>query len=111
MVFLDTQLSQEAKLGKIKNEAIANQEFEKFGREILKHKYLYYIKNEPIISDYDYDMMERKYTDMARDIKIRPEVSMISDWAHLDWLHIATIVGFPEEHPWAKDIIKEVDGE
>ena len=25
---------------------------------ILKHRYLYYVKNNPIVSDYEYDLME-----------------------------------------------------
>lgn len=26
----------------------------------LYHRYLYYVKNEPVITDYEYDMLEKK---------------------------------------------------
>lgn len=29
--------------------------------EILYHRYLYYVKGRPVLTDYDYDMMERAY--------------------------------------------------
>ena len=98
-------------MGKIKEVVVSQDEFEKLGKELLKHKYLYYVKSAPIISDYDYDMMERKYTKMAKELTERPEVSLISDWDELEWLSNATIVDFPENHPWADGIIKEVEGE
>ena len=30
-------------------------------KEILVHRYLYYVLNEPIISDYEYDTLEKNY--------------------------------------------------
>ena len=27
---------------------------------VMAHRYLYYVKNESVISDYNYDMMEKK---------------------------------------------------
>ena len=98
-------------MGKIKEEVVAHNDFEKLGKELLKHKYLYYVKASPTISDYDYDMLELKYTKMAKQLKIRPEVSLISDWDELEWMSNATVVDFPEDHPWAKEVIAEIEGE
>lgn len=78
-------------------------EFEKLGKEILKHKYLYYIKCRPIISDYDYDMLERKYVLMAQDIAKEPNIHLIADWNEKE---AGTIVDFPDTHPWAAEIQK-----
>ena len=35
----------------------AKDRIEKLRREIQKHDYLYYVRNEPLISDYEYDML------------------------------------------------------
>lgn len=98
-------------MGRMKEVSVDMDEFEKIGRELLKHKYLYYIKASPIISDYEYDKLEVKYTQMAKELIERPSVSLISDWDELEWLNNATMVGFPTSHPWAQEIINEVDGE
>lgn len=37
---------------------------EKLREEIRKHDYLYYVKNEPILSDYDYDMLMKELIDL-----------------------------------------------
>lgn len=29
-------------------------------REVLAHRYLYYVLSQPVITDYDYDMLERR---------------------------------------------------
>ena len=34
-------------------------------KELLRHKFLYYVLNTPEITDYDYDMLEQKSLDMA----------------------------------------------
>lgn len=33
---------------------------EQYEHEILVHRYLYYVEAQPIISDYEYDMLERE---------------------------------------------------
>lgn len=95
----------------MKEESVNHDEFEKLGKELLKHKYLYYVKAAPIISDYDYDMLEIKYTKMAKQLKIRPEVSLISDWDELEWMSNATVVDFPADHPWAEEVIAKIERE
>lgn len=42
-------------------------------RLVLAHRYLYYVKATPILSDYDYDMLER------RAEKVLPETSPVHD--------------------------------
>lgn len=29
-------------------------------KNIMAHRYLYYVKNQPVISDYEYDMLEKE---------------------------------------------------
>ena len=41
--------------------------------EILYHKYLYYKKAEPIISDYNYDQLEKELKRIAPDSKLLSE--------------------------------------
>jgi hypothetical protein len=55
-------------------------------------------------------MMELEYTKMAKQLKSKPEVSLISDWDELEWMTNATIVDFPENHPWAQEVINLVEG-
>lgn len=93
-------------MGQMKEEAMLHRQFEVMGKQILMHKYLYYVKSAPIISDYDYDMMELEYTKMAKSLRMKPVVSLISDWNELEWMTNATIVDFPSSHPWAEEIIK-----
>lgn len=35
--------------------------------EIMVHRYLYYIEAEPVISDFEYDMLERKAREILPD--------------------------------------------
>lgn len=45
-----------------------SQEFIALQKELLRHKFLYYVENKPEISDYDYDMLERKSYEMAKEL-------------------------------------------
>ena len=36
--------------------------------ELLYHKYLYYVKNKPIISDFEYDMLEQRSRELAKGV-------------------------------------------
>jgi NAD-dependent DNA ligase len=45
-----------------------SQEFINLQKELLRHKFLYYINNSPEISDYDYDMLEKKSFKMAKEL-------------------------------------------
>lgn len=42
------------------------QELEKLRSEIQNHDYLYYVKNEPVISDYDYDMLMKQLLEIEK---------------------------------------------
>lgn len=84
--------------------------FEKLGRSILRHKYLYYIKAETEINDFEYDALEREYALLARKIKKEPKIHMIMDWqeVHGDDFTVGgcyTHIGFPHSHPWAKELL------
>lgn len=78
--------------------------FEKLGREIIRHKYLYYIKATNEISDYEYDEMERLYVQLAKNIKKEPKNHIIADWNE-KWA--GTLIDFPHTHPWAKELLKK----
>jgi len=84
---------------------LAEKEFERLGKEILEHKYLYYIKANPTITDYDYDMLEVKYTKIAKSLEKEPGIHLINDWEHLEELNQACVIDFPAKHPWAKEIL------
>lgn len=80
--------------------------FEKLGKTILKHKFLYYIKGEPEVSDYEYDMLEQVYKEMAKNIKEEPEIHLMVDWNEVlnDSLFASPVIGYPFDHPWSKEI-------
>jgi hypothetical protein len=42
-------------------------ELERLREEIRKHDYLYYVKGEPIISDYEYDQLYRRLLDLEKE--------------------------------------------
>ena len=86
-------------------------EFEKLGKEILKHKLLYYKLGQATLSDYEYDMLEEKYITMAKSLDNEPEIHIIADWPELKiqgGIHASCIVGYDDSHPWMSDIIKEL---
>lgn len=102
-------------MGKFKEMSLDLQRFEELGKILLKHKYLYYIKTEPEISDYDYDMLERDYVKLAKSLKEQgadePEVHMLLEdlWKEdVEWWPTpASKIDFPSTHPWADKIIEE----
>ena len=77
-------------------------------RELLKHKYLYYVKSAPVISDYEYDMLEVKSKKLAKQLGFRAD-----EWegpADDEKDHVHWMVDFDKEHPMAKQVMEEVDG-
>lgn len=55
----------------VKNFRMGNRETEEFielQKELLNHKYKYYITNNPTISDYEFDMLERSSFEMAKSL-------------------------------------------
>lgn len=82
-------------------------EFEYLQRELLKHKYLYYIKSAPIISDYDYDMLEDKSLKLAKKCGFRAdkwEGPAQNEVDHVHWM-----VDFDSTHRLAKSVIEELE--
>lgn len=72
-------------------------EFEKLTIELLKHRYLYYHLDNPSISDYDYDMMERKWHTLGDDLGV-------------DWATYPNWVGWDDKHPLASKALDEMSG-
>lgn len=84
-------------------------EFYELQKELLKHKYLYYVKTAPIISDYTYDMLEEKSLKLAKQLGYRAdkwEGPETNEKDHVHWM-----VDFDSSHPLAASVMKEVDGE
>jgi hypothetical protein len=81
-------------------------EFEKLGKEILMHKYLYYVLGKSALSDCKYDQLEEKYIDMAKSIKEEPSVHIVAEWEELsimDGFHASCLIGWPDTHVWANE--------
>jgi hypothetical protein len=99
-------------MGKIKEMVMAELEllaFHELQKELIKHKYLYYVKSAPIISDYNYDMLEEKSLKLARTLGFRADKWEGPEENEKD--HVHWMVDFDESHPLAKEFMKEVDGE
>lgn len=70
-----------------------NEELLKFqilSKQLYLHKYRYYILNNPIITDQEYDLMEFRYVKMAKNMGIEPE--------------IANMIGFNRNHPYYNEL-------
>jgi NAD-dependent DNA ligase len=67
-------------------------EFTALQKELLEHKYKYYVLNTPTISDYEYDMLERSSFEMAKSLGFSADRfdNPMSDEAH----HVHWMVGF-----------------
>jgi len=79
--------------------------FEKLGKELLRHKYLYYEKGEPEVLDCDYDQLELDYVLKASKLEKEPNDHLIAEWDELGGLFASVVVGFPHDHPWADQIV------
>ena len=73
-------------------------EFIQLQMELLYHKYLYYTLNSPILSDYDYDMLERKSFEDARNLGFRAD--KFEDPEEREAHHVHWMVGFKEDSPF-----------
>lgn len=72
------------------------EEFLKLERELLEHKYRYYVLNQTTITDYEYDILESSWYRMGEELGIDLD-KYLQYW-----------VGFSENHPMSKDIIKRL---
>ena len=82
-------------------------ELEYLQRTLLKHKYLYYVKSAPIISDYEYDMLEEKSLKLAKQAGFRAdkwEGPAENEKDHVHWM-----VDFDSNHRLAASVIEEVE--
>lgn len=71
------------------------QEFKDLQKELLEHKRLYYVEDKPIISDYEYDMLERKSYKLAKNLGFgadRWEEPEENEAHHVHWM-----VGYKED--------------
>jgi len=103
--FKEIAMENDDELGHVEFE-IEQSEFFELQKELLKHKYLYYVKSQPIISDYDYDMLEEKSLKFAKKLGFRAdkwEGPMLNEAKHIHWM-----VDFDETHELAKIVIEEV---
>lgn len=91
-------------MGKVKD---LNQAFEQIQKDLLKHKYLYYVKSSPVISDYDYDMMENESRKLAKQLGFRAdqwEGPNDDEKDHVHWM-----VDFDPNHELSESVIKEIE--
>lgn len=80
-------------------------EFMLLQKELLKHKYLYYVKNAAVISDYDYDMLEQRSWNLAAQLGFKADKWEDPDENEKD--HVHHMVDFDKKHPLAKEVIEE----
>ena len=66
-------------------------ESDRLERQVLAHRYLYYVKAEPIISDYEYDLIERR----AREV-CPPSSPVHSVGSSLPWSYSPEIIRYAE---------------
>ena len=54
----------------------------KLAWDILRYKYWYYVESKPIISDYEYDQIEKEYERLCKAEGVPPTAS---DMVDFDW--------------------------
>jgi NAD-dependent DNA ligase len=60
-----------------------NPDYERFVQlswQILEHKCYYYVLSKPIISDYEYDLLEKEYEALADKLKLPRSASDMVDF-------------------------------
>lgn len=77
-------------------EDILRKEFERLEVELLTHKYHYYILNAPLITDYEYDMKERRFFQVGKELGI--DMDMYPNWVDFDY-----------NHPKALNVIEKIE--
>lgn len=61
------------------------EKFIKLGWEILEHKFRYYVLSEPIIRDYDYDLLEKQYDSLADSLGLPKSATDMVDFKEDRW--------------------------
>lgn len=76
------------------NQIKETEEFISLQKELLKHKRLYYVESTPIISDNEYDALERKSIEMAKQLGFRAD--RWEDAEENESHHIHWMIGYKE---------------
>lgn len=71
--------------------------FHKLGKRVLAHRYRYYVLDDSVIPDWEYDLLERLYEALASELNL-PSV-------------IADMVGYDLNDPLALEVKGLVDAE
>jgi hypothetical protein len=77
------------------------EEFIELQKELLKHKKSYYVSDVSLISDYEYDMLEKRSLEEAKKLGFRAD----------EWLgpeenevhHVHWMVGFSEDSVYLRE--------
>lgn len=56
------------------------QRFVELGWKLLEHKCWYYMFQDPKVTDYQYDMLEKEYEALASELGLEPSVSNMVDF-------------------------------
>ena len=70
------------------------EEFINLQKELLRHKFLYYIENKPEISDYDFDMLERSSYEIAKTLGFNAD--KFDDPQENEVHHVHWMIGYKE---------------
>ncbi len=70
------------------------EEFIALQKALLKHKRLYYVEDKPILTDYNYDMMELGSYRMAKELGFRAD--RFDDPTPEEAHHVHWMVGYRE---------------
>lgn len=67
------------------------EQFKNLTIQLMCHKYLYYELNNPVILDWDYDMLNREWLKLGQEIGVLTEDDTMP------------CIGFDEKHPLAAE--------
>lgn len=74
------------------------EEFEELQLLLIYHKFMYYERSTPTISDYDYDMLERKSYELAQKLGFRAD--KWEDPEENEKYHVHWMVGLDKNNPY-----------
>lgn len=77
------------------------EEFIELQKELLRHKFLYYIESIPEITDYDFDMLEKKSLALAKELGFRADSYLgpeDNEKHHVHWM-----IGYNENSIYEKN--------
>lgn len=78
-------------------------------KKVYEHRYRYYVKDNPIISDFRFDFMYAKLGEVFGIVGLGEE-PIQSEFTLQSPEHQAyNMVGFDDRHPWCDEIIRKVE--